>query len=267
MSFDIVPRGSLVPTSQADAGSLLSRFSLKGKTAVISGAGAGIGLSVAHGFAELGANVALWYLKNDKTPEQARSIESIYSVKCIAIKVDVRDSIQVERAMDESVNSLGGRLDIAVANAGIPWIRGEVLAAEDPIGHYRDVMQTNVDGVFHMAMAASRHWKRQKQELSDLEGRPLENFKLGSFIATASMSGSIVNIPQRQSVYNSSKAAVIHLVRSLAVEWSGFARANSVSPGYMLTEISNFVPQETHALWQSKTPQGLVIPSVSSPEY
>jgi len=122
---------------------------------------------------------------------------------------------------------------------------------------YHDVMKTNVDGVFFSAMAASRHWKRQKHENTDINGQPLKPaFKLGSFVATASMSGHIVNIPQRQTVYNASKANVIHLVRSLAVEWSGYARANTVSPGYMLTEISNFVPQETHDLWQSKTPQG-----------
>lgn len=250
MSFDIVPRDSLVPSSQKAAGTLLSRLSLKGKTAIITGGGAGIGLSVAHGYAEFGANIALWYFRNTKTPERAAEISQQYGVQCIALKVDVRDAAQVEAATDESVSQLKGRLDIFVANAGIPWTRGEILTAEDPLGHYSDVMRTNVDGVFFSARAASRHWKAQKAE-----GK-LENFKLGSFIATASMSGHIVNIPQRQSVYNASKAQVIHMVKSLAVEWSGYARANTVSPGYMLTEISNFVPQPTHELWQSKTPQG-----------
>lgn len=256
MSFDIVPRGTLVSTTQQGAGTLLSRFSLKGKTAIVTGGGAGIGLSVAHGLAEFGANVSIWYYKNKETPKRAEEIEAKYGVKCIAIQVDVRDAQSVISAVDESVRNLNGRLDIVIANSGIPWIRGEILTAEDPIGHYRDVMQTNVDGVFYTAMASSKHWKRQKQEGTDLNGQPLENFRLGSFVATASMSGSIVNIPQRQSVYNASKAAVIHLVKSLAVEWSGFARANTVSPGYMLTEISNFVPQDIHELWQTKTPQG-----------
>lgn len=257
MSFEIVPRNSLVPVSEQDAGSLLSRLSLKGKTAVITGAGAGIGLSVAYGYAEFGANLALWYYKNQQTPERAQEIASKYGVKCIAIQVDIRKHDQVEKAMRESVEKLNGRLDIVVANAGIPWTRGEILAAEDPLGHYAAVMQTNVDGVFYTSMEAAKYWTRQKKEGTDLAGKPL-NFKLGSLIATASMSGSIVNIPQRQSVYNSSKAAVIHMIKSLAVEWAGIARANTVSPGYMLTEISNFVPQETHDLWQTKTPQGYV---------
>lgn len=256
MSFEITPRDSLIPASEKDAGTLQARFSLKGKTAIITGGGAGIGLAVAHGFAEFGANVALWYLKNDNTPKRAREIESFYGVRCIALKVDVRNAEEVQNSVERSVRDLNGRLDIVIANAGIPWVQGEIGSAQDPVGHYRDVMQTNVDGVFYTAMAASKHWYRQKQHGTDLDGRPLENFKLGSFIATASMSGSIVNIPQMQSVYNASKAAVIHLVRSLSVEWARYARANTVSPGYMLTEISNFVPQATHDIWQAKTPQG-----------
>lgn len=255
MSFDIVPRDSLVSISEP--GTLLSRLSLKGKTAVITGAGAGIGLSVAHGYAEFGANIALWYYKNEQTPDRAKEIASRYGVECIAIRVDIRKHEEVKKAMEESVERLNGRLDVVVANAGIPWTRGEILAAEDPLGHYAAVMQTNVDGVFYTSMEAAKYWTRQKKEGTDLSGKPI-NFKLGSLIATASMSGSIVNIPQRQSVYNTSKAAVIHMIKSLAVEWAGIARANTVSPGYMLTEISNFVPQETHNLWQTKTPQGYV---------
>lgn len=260
MPFEITPRESLVPTSSEAVGSLSARLSLKGKTAVITGGGAGIGWAVACGYAEFGANLALWYLKNESTPERAQQIASRYNVKCVALRVDVRDPQQVATAMDQSVQLLNNRLDIVVANAGIPWTRGPVATAEDPVGHYRDVMQTNVDGVFHTAMAAGKHWSRQKKEGTDLQGQHLQGFKLGSFIATASMSGSIVNIPQCQSVYNASKAAVIHLTRSLAVEWSTYARANTVSPGYTLTEISNFVPQSTHELWQTMTPQGYVLP-------
>lgn len=70
------------------------------------------------------------------------------------------------------------------------------------------------------------------------------------------MSGHIVNIPQQQAVYNAAKAGVIHLVKSLGVEWAGFARANTVSPGYIATEISVFVPDETKEIWKEKIPMG-----------
>ena len=68
------------------------------------------------------------------------------------------------------------------------------------------------------------------------------------------MSGHIVNIPQLQSAYNAVKAGVIHYCRSLAVEWAGFARVNTVSPGYIATEISDFVPEETKKVWRGMTP-------------
>jgi len=76
----------------------------------------------------------------------------------------------------------------------------------------------------------------------------------GSFIATASMSGHIVNIPQFQAVYNASKANVVHFCKSLAVEWAGFARSNTISPGYIATEISDFVRPEQKAIWHQLTP-------------
>lgn len=70
------------------------------------------------------------------------------------------------------------------------------------------------------------------------------------------MSGRIVNIPQFQAAYNSAKAAVIHFVKSIAVEMVQFARANSVSPGYIATEISSYIPPETKAIWNDKIPMG-----------
>lgn len=66
----------------SDCGSLLDRFSLKGKTAVVTGAGGGIGLSVAQAFAELGANVAIWYNTNESAHDRAREIAERYGVKC-----------------------------------------------------------------------------------------------------------------------------------------------------------------------------------------
>jgi sorbose reductase len=63
---------------------ILPLFSLKGKTAIVSGAGAGIGLAVAQGFAEAGANVAIWYNSNKKALDRAKDIESTYGVKCMS---------------------------------------------------------------------------------------------------------------------------------------------------------------------------------------
>jgi len=222
-------------------------FSLKGKTAIISGAGAGIGLAVARGYAEAGANVAIWYHSNKDALKRAEDIEKEFGVKCRAYQVDVRNAQAVDEAIISQVKEFNNRLDIFVANAGIPWTQGPMIGGE--LEHYQNVMKIDVDGVWYCARTAARIWREQKK--SQLEG-----FTYGKFIATASMSGHIANIPQLQTAYNAAKANVRHMVQGLAVEWVQFARANSISPGYIATEISKFVPPETKDIWRDKIPMG-----------
>lgn len=229
-------------------------FSLKGRTAIVSGAGAGIGLAVAHALAEAGANVAIWYNSNKQALAEAESIEKEYGVKCKAYQVNVVSPEAVDEAINEIVGEFDGRLDVFVANSGIAWTDGPFL--DGPAEMARKVMSVNVDGVMWCAKSAGAHFRRQKTEGTTLDGRPLENFRTGSFIATASISGSIVNVPQLQSVYNASKAAVIHFCKSLAVEWTGFARCNTVSPGYIKTEITHFAPEDMKEQWKGRTVMG-----------
>ncbi|KAE8348585.1 hypothetical protein BDV28DRAFT_152690 [Aspergillus coremiiformis] len=241
-------------TTAPEQNSVLALFSLKGKTAVVTGAASGIGLSVAHGLAEAGANVIIWYNRNNKALAEAANIEAKYGVKCRAYQINIRDSKKVEELLELGVREFNGRLDIFIANSGIPWTMGPMIDA--PLDHYTDVVQTDLDGTFYCARAAGAHWRRQKTEGTDIFGKPLENFTYGSFVATASMSGHIVNIPQLQVAYNAAKAGVIHMCKSLAVEWVQFARANTVSPGYIITDISTFVPDETKSMWKDKIPMG-----------
>ncbi|KAI9037997.1 reductase with broad range of substrate specificity [Aspergillus affinis] len=241
-------------TTAPDPSSLLGLFSLKGKTAIITGAGAGIGLAVAQGLAEAGANVALWYNTNDKCHERAAEIAAKYGVQAKAYKVNTTDPAAVESAVNTCAKDLNGRLDILIANAGVPWTKGPMV--DGPLDHYGQVVDINLNSTFYCAKYAAAHWRRQKEEGTDLNGNPLTNFTYGSFVATASMSGHIVNFPQLQSAYNAAKSGVIHLCKSLAVEWVRYARANSVSPGYIVTEISNFVPQDTKNVWKDKIPMG-----------
>lgn len=146
---------------------------------------------------------------------------------------------ELAAVVDRAVAELGGRLDVFVANAGVPWTKGALLDAADH-AHYRAVMAADLDSVYYSAFAAGRHFRAARA---------------GSFIATASMSGHVANVPQMQAAYNAAKAGVIHFCRSLAVEWAPFgARANSVSPGYILTDISAFVDADTKAVWAERTP-------------
>jgi sorbose reductase len=190
--------------------------------------------------------------------------------------VNITDYSAVETAVNTIVREFNGRLDVFIANSGIPWTQGPAVDGE--LEHYRKVVATDLDGTFYCARVAGLHWRRQKLEGTTIDGKKLENYRGGSFVATASMSGHIVNVPQMQATYNAAKAGVIHLCmflfpclthleryctnaecdagKSLAVEWVGFARANTVSPGYIATEISDFVPQPTKNIWKDKIPMG-----------
>lgn len=126
-----------------------------------------------------------------------------------AYKVDVTSSEQVDQGMQKSIDEFGGRLDIFVANSGVSW--GDESFIDADIKRYHDLMKINTDGVVYCAHAAGKHFRRQKLEGTTSKGEKLDGFSSGSFIATASMSGHIVNIPRRQAIYNASKAALIHL--------------------------------------------------------
>ncbi|EME43566.1 hypothetical protein DOTSEDRAFT_72814 [Dothistroma septosporum NZE10] len=234
--------------------SIKSLFSLKGKTAIVSGSGAGIGYAVVQAFAEAGANVAIWYHGNKKALEKAKDIEKQFGVKCQAYQTDVTDFEDTKRVINQIAHDFNGRLDIFVANAGIPWQDGRMI--DGKLENYHKVVSTDLDSVFYCAKAAGEIFRRQYLTGVTTSGEALENYSYGSFIATASMSGHIANIPQLQAAYNAAKAGVIHLCKSLAVEWVKFARVNSVSPGYMATEISDFVPPETKRIWHGKIPMG-----------
>ncbi|KAF4620175.1 hypothetical protein G7Y89_g14647 [Cudoniella acicularis] len=234
---------------------VLPLFSLTGRTAIVSGAGAGIGLAVAEALAEAGANVAIWYNSNKKAIVEAERIEKEYGVKCKAYQVNVTSYEAISASTEEVVREFNGRLDIFVANSGIPWIQGPAL--DGGLDHYHKVMSTDVDSAYYCARVAGLHWRRQKKEQTTIDGQKLEPaFREGSYIATASISGSVVNIPQMQAAYNAAKAAVIHLCKSLAIEWVGFARANTVSPGYIATEILSFAETQMREIWADKTPMG-----------
>ena len=115
-----------------------------------------------------------------------------------------------------------GRIDVLVTSAGFT----EDFPAESyPVDRARALWRVNVDGTYLFARAVARHIMARRSGT-------------GSLIFVGSMSGAVVNVPQRQAPYNASKAAVRHLAASLAVEWAGRGiRVNCVSPGYMLTPL------------------------------
>ncbi|KAF3935069.1 hypothetical protein ABW20_dc0108673 [Dactylellina cionopaga] len=229
-------------------------FSLKGKTAIVTGAASGIGLATVEALAEAGANVALWYNSNKEAAEKATKIAKAYGVICKAYKVDVTNEEAIETAVDLAVRELNGRLDIFVANAGIPWIDGCIIDSRTEL--FQNILNINLLSVYFAAKAAGRQFRRQKVEGTDSNGRKLQDFRQGSFIVTSSISGMRQLMPQAGTPYGVSKAALTHFVKCLAVEWVQFARVNAVSPAYIATEMLEAVPDSMRNPWRGKTPMG-----------
>nr|AGJ03541.1 recombinant KRED [synthetic construct]AHZ34231.1 carbonyl reductase SyS1 [synthetic construct]BAB21578.1 carbonyl reductase S1 [Starmerella magnoliae] len=222
---------------------VLDLFKLNGKVASITGSSSGIGYALAEAFAQVGADVAIWYNSHDATGK-AEALAKKYGVKVKAYKANVSSSDAVKQTIEQQIKDFG-HLDIVVANAGIPWTKGAYIDQDDD-KHFDQVVDVDLKGVGYVAKHAGRHFRERFEK----EG------KKGALVFTASMSGHIVNVPQFQATYNAAKAGVRHFAKSLAVEFAPFARVNSVSPGYINTEISDFVPQETQNKWWSLVPLG-----------
>lgn len=210
-------------------------FELEG-SALVTGGASGIGRAIATAAAEYGASVGLVDLPSADFAGAIASIEAAGG-RAIAVPADVTDAESMAAAV-ATIQSECGPLAFAVNAAGIA---NAAPAEEMDLSMWQRLYDVDVTGVFLSCQAEARAM--------------LEN-GAGSIVNIASMSGTIANRGLTQAHYNSAKAAVIHLSKSLAAEWAARGiRVNSLSPGYTMTPM-NTRPEvaEQVAVFASETP-------------
>jgi NAD(P)-dependent dehydrogenase (short-subunit alcohol dehydrogenase family) len=198
--------------------SIKDLFDLSGETAIITGAGRGLGKSMAHALAEAGANIVVAGRTMENIEKTAEEIKKA-GIKAIAIKTDISKMDDVNRMAETTVKEFG-RIDILVNNAGIMRTGKTPENIEEE--EWQKVIDVDLTGVFFASKAVGPQMIRQKY---------------GKIINITSMSGVIVNKGKKLSDFCAAKGGVVMLTKALASEWAKYnIRVNAIAPGYMKTD-------------------------------
>jgi NAD(P)-dependent dehydrogenase (short-subunit alcohol dehydrogenase family) len=216
----------------------LSLFDLTGKRALVTGGAVGIGRACAVALAQAGAHVAIVDI-DDKTGQSTAQDIKDMGRDALFVRCDITQKDEVQAMMSQVAEALGG-LDIGVNNAGIA-----ILGADESLDQadWDKVIAVNLTGTFLCAQAQAQQMMRQS---------PVQ----GKIINIASMSARIANC---NASYDASKAGVVHMTKTLAVEWGAYnINVNCISPSYVLTPMHASTPVPVRQHIREATPLGHV---------
>jgi 2-dehydro-3-deoxy-D-gluconate 5-dehydrogenase len=201
---------------------ILDQFSLRGKVAIVTGCGTGLGRGMALGLAEAGADIAGVYSRTE--PDCAEAIAKM-GRRFLPVQADLADLDQIEPLVEQTVEAFG-RIDILINNAGI--IRRQP-ALEFTRENWDEVLNLNLRALFFLAQAVAKRFVAQKT-----------GGKIINIASMLSFQGGIL-VPS----YTASKSGVMGLTRELACEWAGQnINVNAIAPGYMATENTRALQQD-----------------------
>lgn len=198
-------------------------FDLTGRVALITGGNGGIGLGMAEGLAQAGADVCIWGTNADKNAAAEAQLAA-HGTRVAALQCDVSDEAAVDRAFAETLERFG-RVDGCFANAGVG---GRNNAFDDmSTEEWRRIMAVNLDGAFWTFRAAARHM-RERAEGGDAFGR---------LIGTASLAA--ISGQARGEHYAATKGGLVSMIKALAVEYARYGvTAHTILPGWIETDMT-----------------------------
>ena len=198
-------------------------FDLSEKVALITGGNGGIGLGMAEGIAECGANIAIWGRNKEKN-EESKNLLSKYSIEVKTYEVDVSQEKEVINNVKSVLNDFG-RIDSVFANAGMNVFGGSF--EEMDTDAYRKVLSVNLDGVFFTLRETTKHMVERAKE-GDIGG---------SVVGVASLAG--IEGAAKTQPYSASKGGIISMIKGIAVEHARYGiRANTILPGWIATDMT-----------------------------
>jgi NAD(P)-dependent dehydrogenase (short-subunit alcohol dehydrogenase family) len=216
-------------------------FDLRGKAAIVTGGGSGLGRQLAEALAESGADLVLCARKVERCEEAARELAAEHGVRALGLGCDVRDPAAVGAAVARGVEELG-RLDVLVNNAGTSWV---AAPEEVPLDGWQKVIDVNLTGAFLFAQAVGRVLIAQGSG--------------GKIVNVASVAAFRGAAPEALNAlpYSASKGGLVGMTIDLAVKWARHRiNVNAIAPGWFPTELSGQVLERSGDLLLERIPLG-----------
>jgi NAD(P)-dependent dehydrogenase (short-subunit alcohol dehydrogenase family) len=211
---------------------------LTGRVAMITGGSMGLGLQMAKGLAEMGANLVLCARKKEGCESAAEELSGL-GVATLALACDVTSPASVQEVVETTITQYG-RIDILINNAGTSW---GAPTEEMRLEQWNKVLNTNLTGTFLCSQAV---------------GKVMIGQKRGKIINVASIAGMFGSPPELQAIgYNASKGGVIAFTRDLARKWANHnIHVNAIAPGWFPTHMSSAVIERNRENFLKSIPLG-----------